>query len=174
MTDTATGQPAQISDGDLNEQVRIYEVGYLLVPTTAEADVPREVTALKDILEKGKAAVISEEFPKLRALAYPMHKRKSGGYDTCASGYFGWVKFEADAAIVRHIDEALRRNEKVLRYLIIKTVRESTLSAPRPPRASRAPQAGSPPASGAPKGAPAPAPVSEAELDKSIEKLIAE
>jgi len=51
--------------------------------------------------------------------------------------------------------------------LLIKTVREQTMTQGRP-RVAR------PERKEAPKDAPASAPVSETELDKSIEKLIAE
>ncbi len=147
---------------------RIYEVGYLIVPAVSEEELPREVTALKDVLEKEKAVVIAEEFPKFRPLAYPMQKRVPGGYQKHLNGYFGWVKFEAPGESVQRIDEAFKTNEKVLRYMLIKTVREATMSSPRP---MRAPQTSR---KEAPKDAPASAPVSEVELDKSIEKLIAE
>ncbi|MDO8521169.1 MAG: 30S ribosomal protein S6 [bacterium] len=150
------------------KEARIYEVGYLIVPTVTEEELPREVTALKDVLEKEKAAVIAEEFPKLRALAYEMQKRSAGAYQNHTSAYFGWVKFEGTAESIRAIEQAFKQNEKVLRYLLIKTVRENTMSAGRPPRAPRVER------KEAPKDAAPSAPVSEVELDKSIEKLIAE
>lgn len=175
--ENTAGQDASVAWKDT--EARIYEVGYLLLPTIPEADVPREVTALKDILDKGKATIIAEEFPKFRALAYPMQKRSGltashaqagGAIQTHANGYFGWVKFEAEAAEAQRIEAELKLSPHLLRFLLVKTVRESTLATPRPPRAPRPPQAGRE----APKSAPAPAPVSEVELDKSIERLIAE
>lgn len=148
---------------------RIYEVGYLILPTVTEEALPREVTALKDVLERVKAAVISEEFPKFKALSYPMEKRlPDGSLQRFANAYFGWVKFEVQAEGIKKIEEEFKRNANVLRFLLIKTVRESTLSFGRPPRTER------PVRKEVPKDAPASAPVSEAELDKSIEKLIAE
>ncbi len=146
---------------------RIYEVGYFLVPTVSEEELPREVTALKDALDKEKAAIISEEFPKQRPLAYPMQKRVGEGYETHTSGYFGWVKFETTPESALRIEQAFKKSERVLRYLLIKTVREHTLTAGRP-RSDRRER------KEVPQGAPASAPVSEIELDKSLEKLIAE
>ena len=146
---------------------RIYEVGYLIVPTVSEEELPREVTALKDILEKEKVVVISEEFPKFRPLAYPMQKRMHGAYQTHANGYFGWVKFEASPESVIRIDQEFKKNEKVLRYILVKTVREQTLTMGklRVERRER---------KEVPKDVQLGAPVLESELDKSIEKLIAE
>ena len=148
--------------------IRVYEVGYLVAPTVSEEELPREVTALKDVLEKEKAAVISEEFPKFRALAYPMQKRIGGVMQNFTTAYFGWVKFGAKAECIKRIEQELKKNEKVARYILVKTVREHTMTLGRPLRTERVPR------KEAPKDAPAGAPVSEVELDKSIEKLIAE
>ncbi len=45
-------------------------------------------------------------------------------YDTA---YFGWIKFEAAPEAALEIKKAMDANEKVLRYLLIKTARENTL-----------------------------------------------
>ncbi len=155
-------------EGKESDENRIYEVGYLFVSTIPAEEVPREVTALKDLLEKEGASVFAEEFPKLRQLAYPMHKRSGGAYQTHASGYFGWMKFDASGEAVTRIEKSLRLFARVLRFILVKTVRESTLLLPRVPRSPR------PERRDAPKDAAPPVPVSEAELEKSIEKLIAE
>lgn len=150
------------------KETRIYEVGYLLLPTISEEELPREVTAIKDILDKEGVTLIREEFPKFRALSYAMQKRVQGAYVTHTNAYFGWIKFEAAALSARRIEQALQHYDKLLRFLLIKTVREETMNVPRLPRTARGER------KEAPKGAPASAPVSETELDKSLEKLIAE
>ena len=157
------------SKEDVFDEGRIYEVGYLLVSSVVESDVSREVTALKDILEKEKVGFISEEFPKLRALAYPMRKHIGGAWQTFSNGYFGWIKFECSPESAKRIDLELRHNASLLRYLLIKTIRETVLVGAKPPR-SDAPRV----KREAPTEAAPSAPVSEVELDKSIEKLIAE
>jgi ribosomal protein S6 len=163
----AVSEQARSGDSGEAAENRIYEVGYLILPTVPEGDVPREITAIKDALDKEKASIISEEFPKFRPLAYPIEKRVGEGYQKYANGYFGWVKFETSAKSALRIEQEFKKNKSILRYLLIKTVREHTLTAGRP-RVDRRERRE------APKGAPASAPVSEAELDKSIEKLIAE
>ncbi len=168
MTDEIVKNEAPVSLGSDGEVLsRIYEVGYLLVPTISEEELPREVTALKDVLEKEKVAIISEEFPKLRPLAYFMQKRAGGVYQKHTNAYFGWVKFEASPESVLRIDLACKSNEKVLRYIVVKTVREQTLTMGRTRTERRERKE-------VPKDVPVGVPVSEAELNKSIEKLIAE
>lgn len=172
--DASLGPTSQMSDapserGEKEEgnETRIYEVGYLILPTVPEGELPREVTTLKDALDKEKAAIIAEEFPKLRTLAYIMQKRSGEKHEQHSNGYFGWIKFEASPKSALQIEQAFKQNKLVLRYLLIKTVREHTLTAGRP-RVDRRERRD------APQGVSAKAPVSEVELDKSIEKLIAE
>lgn len=148
---------------------RIYEIGYLLRPTIAAEEVPREVTAIKDLLEKEDAVVFAEEFPKLRQLSYGIRKKTSGGHQTIGSGYFGWMKFEGSSEAAKRVDAHLKQLGNLLRFILIKTVRENTL-APRPrPEIRRERKE-------APKPVPIPAsvPISEAELEKSLEKIIAD
>ncbi len=150
---------------------RIYEVGFLLVPTLPEADIPREMTSLKDELQKTGAQMIGEEMPKMRVLAYPMRPKKGGKPgEHFTSAYFGWVKFELSAGRIKGLEETLHNLATVLRFIVVKTVRESTLSVPRASRQEFR-REGAPTA---PKDAPASVVVSETELDKSLEKLIAE
>ena len=150
---------------------RVYEIGYQLVSTLSEEEVPREVTVIKDVLEKLGAQVVSEEFPRLKPLAYSMRKYIAGKYQTFSSAYFGWIKFEAEPQAALALKKAADANEKILRYLIIKTVRENTMTVPRAPR-MEAPKREWKEASAAP--AVPSVPISEVDLDKSIEKLIAE
>ena len=147
---------------------RIYEIGYLLLPTISEEVLPQEVTALKDVLEKEKAMIISEEFPRFRALSYGMRKRTGGTYQTYLNAYFGWVKFEVKAGSAARIERELKKHASLLRFMLIKTVREQTFGLGRPLRTERAPRRE------APKDVLSSVPVSEIELDKSLEKLIGE
>lgn len=81
---------------DATEQAenRIYEIGFHIVSSIPEEKLPAEMTIIKDLLESVKATVISEEFPKLRALTYTMTKVVGPKHLKFDTAYFGWVKFE--------------------------------------------------------------------------------
>lgn len=112
-------------------KMSVYEVGYLLVPSIAEENVGGEVTKLKDILAENGAQFISDEYPKLIDLAYEMSRNISNKKTKFATGYFGWVKFEMSAEGVLKSKDALDNNESIIRFLLIKTVRESTMAPKR-------------------------------------------
>jgi len=115
-----------------NSEEKIYEVGYHIVSSVSEENIPSEVEKIKAYLAKEKAIIISEEAPKLRPLAYSIKKASGGSYKSYDKAYFGFIKFElGEDADIRTIDSAMKNNESVLRYLVIKTVRENTMYSPK-------------------------------------------
>ena len=105
----------------------VYEVSYLLLPSLASEQVPAKATEIKYLLTSAGGAVISFEEPILIDLAYPMLKVTLTSRQKVDSGYFGWVKFETGSENVEIIKKNLDANAEVVRYLIVKTVRENTL-----------------------------------------------
>ncbi len=113
-------------------KMSVYEVGYIMVPTIAEENLGGEVTSFKDTLAEQGVTFVSDEYPKMMELAYEMTRSINNKKQKFSYGYFGWVKFECTTESARVIKDALDKNEKLVRYLMIKTVRESTMSAKRP------------------------------------------
>ena len=109
----------------------IYEVGYLMVPSIPEENLGGEVTSFKDFLSSHGAVFISDEYPKLIELAYEMTRSVNNKKQKFSYGYCGWVKFECSTSGAQEIKEALDKNEKIIRYLLVKTVRENTMSVKR-------------------------------------------
>ncbi|MEN9621671.1 MAG: hypothetical protein RLZZ67_105 [Candidatus Parcubacteria bacterium] len=105
----------------------VYEVGFHIVPAVSPEKLPAEVDAIKAVLAGNNATIIAEEFPKLRNLAYQMVKAIGPARHKYDTAHFGWIKFEASAEAVLEIKKAMDANEKVLRYLLVKTVAENTL-----------------------------------------------
>jgi len=109
----------------------IYEVGYIMLPTIAEENLSEEVTLFKDTLIENGAVFISDEYPKSIELAYEMTRSINNKKQKFSHGYFGWVKFECATQDAKVIKDILDKNEKLVRYLMIKTVRENTMSVKR-------------------------------------------
>jgi ribosomal protein S6 len=124
-----------MSESEIEEEKEtksgVYEVGYIMVPTVAEESLGAEVTEFKDTLTNQGAIFISDEYPKMLELAYEMSRSINNKKQKFSYGYFGWVKFECTTIQAKIIKEMLDKNEKLVRYLLIKTVRESTMSSKR-------------------------------------------
>jgi len=150
----------EVSDLEMRESV-LYEVGYHIVPTIGEDGVATEVGGIREAIESRGGSVVAEEWPKKMMLGYPMRTTISREHHTFDTAYFGWMKFTMRPNDVLVLRDVLRANEHILRSLIIKTVLESTLS-----RASYVVERSKETEEG---GA-----MSEAELDKEIQKLVTE
>jgi ribosomal protein S6 len=107
------------------EKKQVYEVGYHIVSSVAEENLAAEVSKIKDLL--GKAEVIAEESPKLMDLAYAIDKQIGGLRRKFDKAYFGWVKFETSPEDAVVLNKKLAAMETVLRFILIKTVKENTL-----------------------------------------------
>ena len=152
---------------------RIYELGFHIVSSIPEEKLSAEVTAIKDVLEKNGAVIFAEEFPKLKHLAYVMTKVINAKHLKFDTAYFGWLKFEITPSVIKTVKEALDLSNSILRYIVIKTVRENTLSVAKPP-VFRATEPKPIPSVSTQKAGEIRSPVSEAELDKTIDALMVE
>jgi len=146
----------------------VYEVGYLLLPSIAEENLGAEVTALKDSLINLGGTMISDEYPKMMELAYEMSRSIANKKQKFTYGYFGWFKFDATSENAVVIKEMLDKNEKLIRYLFIKTVRESTMSQRRSYSRSDSPRRKVTPR------VEESVPINEEAIDKEIEALMVE
>jgi ribosomal protein S6 len=108
-------------------KIKIYEIGYLLVPTIPEEGAPGEAQNIKNLLESKGAAFITEDQPKMRLLAYDMVQVIGSEHRKYDKAYFGWVKFEAETTAIPNIRTELEKNNQILRFIIIETVRENTM-----------------------------------------------
>jgi ribosomal protein S6 len=144
----------------------IYEVGFHLLPTIDESSVPAEASNIKSIIEENGGMVISEDLPKMIVLAYDIAKSINSKKHKFNKAYFGWIKFEIDPAKITDIKNKIESNQNVLRFLIIKTVRENTIHTPKIPMFKKENNKEE-------KEEYIEKPkVSEAELDKSIDELV--
>ncbi len=127
-----TKEVAEEVNDEKEAKLGVYEVGYLMVPSIAEEGLGAEVTVFKDSLTEHGVTFISDEYPKMIELAYEMARSIANKRQKFSYGYFGWVKFECKPESAKVIKEMLDKNEKLIRYIIVKTVRENTMSPKRP------------------------------------------
>jgi len=110
---------------------RVYEVGYLFVPTISEEELPLNYGNLKELISSFDGQIISDDMPRMINLAYPMLKVVANVRSKFNTGYFGWVKFEMDTQKVLELKKKLDLSPNIIRFLIIKTVKENTIATKR-------------------------------------------
>ena len=150
------------------QEGKVYELGYLLVPTNTEENVPVLYGNLKDLVQSFGGAVIADEMPKMMPLAYSMTKVVSNVRNKFNSAYFGWVKFTMSGEKVLELKKKLDLDSNIIRFLITKTVKENTIAAKRFVRGDMMHRKPSTKAEGDVEALP----IDKAEIDKEIDAMV--
>lgn len=112
----------------------VYEVSYVLVPTLSEDAALEKINALKESIATMNGSFISEETPYMRELAYEMIRVIKNANQRFNEGYFGWVKFELAPSEVAKLEEKLKLDEDVIRFLLVKAERDINIFTKRSPK----------------------------------------
>lgn len=155
------------------EKGRVYEVGFHVLPTIGEEKVSGVFGATREFIENGGGIVLSSEMPKFKILSYVMSKDLSGRKSKFKEAYFSWIKFEGGGELARGLEKFMEGNDDILRHIVMRTIRENTMTVPRIPVWKKRELAKDPAvkAEGPAKEEPK---VSEDELNKAIDLAIAE
>jgi len=109
----------------MEKETKMYEIGYLLSPLIPEEKLDEEISALRKLLEDKQGFIMNESRARTQSLAYPVR-----GFN---SAYFGWIKFAASPEVLPEIkisfDNPPIGGDKIIRFLILKTIKET--AAPR-------------------------------------------
>ncbi len=105
---------------------RIYELGYHLVPTLPVEQIPKASGAVRGMIERISEDIIAEELPVFIDLAYQVVKTINHKNKRFDDAYFGFVKFAGFPEDIAKLEDELKKDENVLRYLVIKATRENT------------------------------------------------
>lgn len=158
---------------DKNIDSKVYEVGFLLVPTLSEEEMPAVYGDMKGLISILGGEVISDEMPKMIDLAYTMKKTIQNIKNRFDTAYFGWTKFYMEADKIADLKKKLDFDPKVIRFLITNTVKENTIATKK--FASR--EGGyrrKAPVAKTENSTEEVVPINEKEVDKEIDAMIAE
>ena len=86
-----------------------YETVFILTPVLSDAQMKEAVEKFTKLLTDNGATIVNEELWGLRKLAYPIAKK--------STGFYALVEFDAPANVVKTLETAYRRDERVIRFL---------------------------------------------------------
>ncbi len=86
-----------------------YETVFILTPVLSDVQMKEAVEKFTKVLTDNGAAIVNEENWGLRKLAYPIQKK--------STGFYTLVEFEGEPTLVKKLETAFRRDERVLRFL---------------------------------------------------------
>ncbi|HEY4516051.1 MAG TPA: 30S ribosomal protein S6 [Candidatus Paceibacterota bacterium] len=122
---------------DTEAKREVYEVSFHCLPTAEEVGAVEVATKIKSAITERGGEVISQGEVEPMTLSYEMVKKIDSKNHTFSKSYFGWVKFELDTNLLQEIKSLIESLPEILRYLLVKTVRENTMPYPKAPLARR-------------------------------------
>lgn len=105
--------------------MQVYELGFLILPSIPEDRLSGVVDVMKAIITQEGGAVIGGEDPFKQDLAYTMSKTVGASRYVINDAYIGWFKFELEPEKAPLVKAALEQVDEVLRFLLIKTPRDT-------------------------------------------------
>ena len=89
-----------------------YETVFILTPVLSDEQMKETVAKFKKILTDKGAEIVNEEAWGLKKMAYAIQKK--------STGFYCLVEFKAEPSVIKTLDVAYRRDEKVIRYMTVK------------------------------------------------------
>ncbi len=89
-----------------------YETVFILTPVLSDVQMKETVAKFKKVLTDNGAEILNEEAWGLKKMAYAIQKK--------STGFYCLVEFKAEPTVIKTLDVAYRRDEKVIRYMTVK------------------------------------------------------
>jgi len=86
-----------------------YETVFILSPVLSDVQAKEAVEKFTKVLTDNGATIVNHEDWGLRKLAYPINKK--------TTGYYTLVEFDGETTLVKKLETAYRRDERVIRFL---------------------------------------------------------
>jgi small subunit ribosomal protein S6 len=108
--------------------MRTYELVFVVDPRVADEDVVALTQEYKQMISAGGSQVTKEESWGRRKLAYPIAKLNEGKYVMLG------IESEGGKSSLPAVEHRMRQNDKILRYLTVRTDEDLKRAASRHPQ----------------------------------------
>ncbi|HEX3555546.1 MAG TPA: 30S ribosomal protein S6 [Thermoanaerobaculia bacterium] len=125
--------------------MRTYELMFVVDPRVSDEDVVTMTQEYRNMITSGGSTITAEENWGRRKLAYTIDKLNEGKY------VLFYISSENGKTALPEVEHRMRQNERILRYLTVRTDEDLKRAARRQPAAGTTPA----PAPGAEGTAPA-------------------
>ena len=89
-----------------------YETVFILTPVLSDEQMKETVAKFKKVLTDKGAEILNEEAWGLKKMAYAIQKK--------STGFYCLVEFKAEPSVIKTLETAYRRDEKVIRFQTVK------------------------------------------------------
>ena len=88
-----------------------YETVFIMTPVLSDEQMKETVQKFSKFLKDKKADIVFEDNWGLKKLAYPIQKK--------STGFYHLIEFKAEGDLIRDLEVAFKRDEKVIRFLTV-------------------------------------------------------
>lgn len=89
-----------------------YETVFILTPVLSDEQMKEAVSKFRKVLTDNGGEIINEENWGLKKMAYAIQKK--------STGFYCLIEFRAEPEVIKTLEVAYRREEKVIRFMTIK------------------------------------------------------
>ena len=89
-----------------------YETVFILTPVLSDEQTKETVAKFKKVLTDKGAEILNEEAWGLKKMAYAIQKK--------STGFYYLLEFSAEPEVIKILETAFRRDEKVIRFQTVK------------------------------------------------------
>ena len=89
-----------------------YETVFILTPVLSDDQMKETAAKFKKVLTDNGAEILNEEAWGLKKMAYAIQKK--------STGFYYLVEFKAEPSVIKTLETAFRRDEKVIRFQTVK------------------------------------------------------
>ena len=107
--------------------MRTYELMFVVDPRVSDEDVVTMTQDYKNMITAGGSQITGEENWGRRKLAYPINKVNEGKYVLL------YIGSEAGKTALPEVEHRMRQNDRILRYLTVRTDEDLKRAARRQP-----------------------------------------
>ena len=89
-----------------------YEAVFIIDPVLSDVQVAETAAAYEKLITSNKGKIVAKENWRLKKLAYPIQKKKTGFYNL--------IEFTLPTDNLLTVDLEMRRDERLIRHLIVR------------------------------------------------------
>ena len=89
-----------------------YETVFILTPVLSDEQMKETVAKFTNLLKNNGAEILNEETWGLKKMAYAIQKK--------STGFYCLIEFKAEPEVIKTLETAYRRDEKVIRFQTVK------------------------------------------------------
>ena len=89
-----------------------YETVFILTPVLSDDQMKETAAKFKKVLTEKGAEIVNEEAWGLKKMAYAIQKK--------STGFYCLIEFKAEPSVIKTLETAFRRDEKVIRFQTVK------------------------------------------------------